>query len=160
MNVANQSAGRSRKVSVYESPSDTAVQASVGQLCAVRWVDDHGQPRWYITVIVGLNNGCYEVRWEDDIFTVDPERDEVLLNYNRNAMAFFQRHPDSCSVTFGNDVYLFASPGEQTVGGCLSAVNIIRSRTQKPPINVNGIDPATDLTTLASFAKHNKIVFK
>ena len=160
MNVANQSAGRSRKVSVYESQNDTSTQPNVGQLCAVRWVDDHNQPRWYITVIVGVSNGCYEVRWEDDIFLVDPKCDEIVFQYNRNVMAFFQRHPDAISVTFADDVYLFASPDEQTVGGCLSAVNIIRSRNQKPPINVNGIDFATNLTTLASFAEHNKIVFK
>ena len=83
------------------------------------WVDDHNQPRWYITVIVGVNNGCYEVRWEDDIFLVDPKCDEIVFQYNRNVMAFFQRHPDAISVTFADDVYLFASPDEQTVGGCL-----------------------------------------
>ena len=149
----------SQKVSVYESPDDVSGDYECGQLCAVRWMDERGQPRWYITVIVGKTETGYEVRWSDDIYRVDLERDEVLLRYNKNVMHFFQRHPDAISLTFGKDVYLFGNPNSHTIDGCLSAVNIIRERAGKLPISVAGANNTVPVSTLAQFTEHNKIVF-
>jgi len=148
-----------RKVSVYESENDLGKPGSVGQIAAVRWLDEQNNPRWYIVVIVGQTDEGYEVLWNDEIYRVDVERDELVLQYNRNLTTFFQRHPDATSITMGKDVYLFGNPTEHTIDTCLSAVNTVRARTARPPINITGASGELSLSGMAAMVPDNKIIF-
>ena len=69
---------RKRNLIMYESPNEYVSTHGVGQIAAVRWLDDEEQPRWYIVVIVGQTDDGYEVRWKDEVYRVNMLQDEAI----------------------------------------------------------------------------------
>lgn len=143
---------------MIESSDDLGKIHDVGQISAVRWLDDNGSPQWYIVVIVGQTDDGYEVRWKEEIYKVDLQKDEVILRYNQNVYGFLQRYPQASSITVGQDVYLFAHPDE-TIGSCIDGINLIRLRRNKPHIRIEGVQLNVPLERVAEYVPNNKIIF-
>ena len=153
-----QDTDRKRIISCYESLNELSVVHRVGQIAAVRWLDDNNTPQWYVVVVVGQTDSGYEVRWKDDIYTVDVNRDECLFNYNQRTYSFFQRFPQATSITIGKDVYLFAFPDEP-IHSCVHAVNLLRAQRGEHKVQIEGLGRDMTLEELASLLPDNKIIF-
>ncbi len=147
-----------RKLSVYESENELKKSHAIGQIAAVRWLDENNAPRWYITVIVGQTDTGYEVRWQDDIYKVDLDKDETVFQFNNDVCAFFQRHPQATSITIAGDVYLVNNP-DDNIHTCIEAINCIRMRRDKLPVTISGVQEALSLAKVADMVPHNKVMF-
>ena len=149
---------RERVISCYESLNELAIQHRVGQIAAVRWLDDNDKPQWYIVVVVGQTPTGYEVRWKDDIYKVDVKRDECLLNYTQRTYAFLQRYPQATSITVKNDVYLFAF-ADETIKECIKAINLLRAQRGDQKVHIEGVGENVTLEQVARLVPDNKIIF-
>lgn len=147
-----------RNMIIYESENEFVATHGVGQIAAVRWLDDEGEPRWYIVVIVGQTDDGYEVRWKEEIYRINMLKDEAIFQYNQNTFGFLQRYPQASTVTVGKEVYLIAHPDE-SVGRCIDSINLIRVRKNKTPIRIEGVDLSVSLERVAQFVPNNKIIF-